>query len=234
MLLGQWLLRHPDEQDFRVFARFPRRSGLILDIGANGGQSAVAFSFLLPRYRIRSFEPNPALWPELNFIGRLLGRKFSFDKVGLGDREGEMMLMVPFLGTLPITTRASMSSEEAADHCRRLANEFGEEPELRDVTVRIITLDSLELDPDFVKIDVEGFERTVLAGMVQTIARHRPVLMLERNADTVSCQEMLRRHGYVFAHYDEPSGHLVASGGTTRNWFALPEELARHHVVEHA
>lgn len=47
--------------------------------------------------------------------------------------------------------------------------------------VAVITLDSLGLAPDFVKLDVEGMERAALIGGEQTIRAHRPVVMLEDN-----------------------------------------------------
>lgn len=45
----------------------------------------------------------------------------------------------------------------------------------------VITLDSLGLAPDFIKMDVEGMEHFVLRGGEQTIRTHRPVIMLEEN-----------------------------------------------------
>lgn len=47
--------------------------------------------------------------------------------------------------------------------------------------IDIITLDSLDLAPDFIKLDVEGMEYHALIGAEQTIRTHRPVIMLEEN-----------------------------------------------------
>ena len=47
--------------------------------------------------------------------------------------------------------------------------------------VQMITLDSLKLAPDFIKIDVEGLEYDVLLGGEQTIQNYRPVIMVEEN-----------------------------------------------------
>lgn len=47
--------------------------------------------------------------------------------------------------------------------------------------VRMVTLDSLDLDPvDLLKIDVEGFERAVVEGAEQTIRRNQPVVVVEQ------------------------------------------------------
>lgn len=47
--------------------------------------------------------------------------------------------------------------------------------------VEVVTLDSLRLAPDFVKIDIEGMEYAALVGGEQTIRTNRPVIMLEEN-----------------------------------------------------
>ena len=47
--------------------------------------------------------------------------------------------------------------------------------------VSVITLDSLGLAPDFIKLDVEGCEWSALMGGGSTIRAHRPVVMLEDN-----------------------------------------------------
>jgi hypothetical protein len=47
-----------------------------------------------------------------------------------------------------------------------------------DLQVRVRTVDSLGLTPDFIKIDVEGFEPQVLRGASQTLAAG-PIVMFE-------------------------------------------------------
>ena len=42
-------------------------------------------------------------------------------------------------------------------------------------------LDKLSLDPFFIKIDTEGTEHLVLKGLIKTIKKHKPVLMIEKN-----------------------------------------------------
>lgn len=48
-------------------------------------------------------------------------------------------------------------------------------------TVNMITLDSLNLSPDFIKIDVEGMEFDVIKGARETIIRSKPLIMIEEN-----------------------------------------------------
>lgn len=44
-----------------------------------------------------------------------------------------------------------------------------------------ITLDSLNLNPDVIHLDIEGYEGIALEGMIQTIKRCRPLIVLETN-----------------------------------------------------
>lgn len=77
-----------------------------------------------------------------------------------------------------------------------------------------ITVDALveaaRLEPSFVKIDVEGAEWAVLAGMQRTLGRHRPVVMLELHPQWlphgVSSDDvtgLLASHGYEFTEIGE-------------------------------
>ena len=45
--------------------------------------------------------------------------------------------------------------------------------------VATIRIDSLGLKPDFVKIDVEGFEHKVILGMIATLEEHHPTIVME-------------------------------------------------------
>jgi FkbM family methyltransferase len=47
--------------------------------------------------------------------------------------------------------------------------------------IKQITIDSLDLDPDLIHLDVEGFEAFALLGAKETIARSRPLIVLETN-----------------------------------------------------
>ena len=65
---------------------------------------------------------------------------------------------------------------------------------------RIRTLDSFGLDPFFAKIDVQGSELRVLMGGQETIARNRPVLLIEWPEPEVS--DWLTERGYVPYAFD--------------------------------
>jgi len=66
-------------------------------------------------------------------------------------------------------------------------------------TVPVMKLDDFELDPDLIKMDVQGFEPYVLQGALTTLERSAPVLMLEVEGKAVrgQIQAVLGPLGYA-------------------------------------
>jgi FkbM family methyltransferase len=66
--------------------------------------------------------------------------------------------------------------------------------------IRMMRIDELQLPRcDFLKIDVEGMEGEVLSGARETIAQHKPIMLIEM----IKCGQMaiiaeLDRHGYDY------------------------------------
>ena len=59
--------------------------------------------------------------------------------------------------------------------------------------IRRVTLDSLQLPTvDFIKVDVEGHEREVIAGALQTAERSKPIWLIETDPESEIFQEMSR------------------------------------------
>lgn len=49
--------------------------------------------------------------------------------------------------------------------------------------IRISTIDAFDIDCSLIKIDVQGYERKVIAGARQTIKRNKPLLLIEMEKD---------------------------------------------------
>lgn len=225
MLVGNYLLRVPHEEDFRFFASFPEIEGPIVDVGANGGQSIVSFTIFCRRARILSFEPNAELHGELKFVIRQLNRNGSrVLPMALGDRNGKATLRIPHQGALPLDARASMA-ENTTDGA--VASDVSE---MRSIDVDIRTFDSLtreelgvDRDPEVVKVDVEGFEAEVLRGMKATLSRARPLVMFERSDSFEAVKRELLPLDYQLYEYDAAANRLGATRESTSrlNVFAL-------------
>jgi FkbM family methyltransferase len=194
---ARFLARRPHEPDFRFLARVPRR-GLLVDVGANAGQSALSFRVVQPRSPILSLEPNPAHEPDLRLVRRLL-RDFEYRMCAAGDSDGWMTLRVPEYRGLPLTGEGSLRAE-AGGSSWCLEHYLGPEEAARvrwvEHRVPVRRLDGMAIEPAVLKVDVEGFELAVLRGALETLRRCRPIVLVERSEEFGEVSELLGGLGY--------------------------------------
>ena len=100
--------------------------------------------------------------------------------------------------------------------------------DMREVEVEVRRLDDLGLAPALVKIDVEGAEPAVLAGLTRTIERHRPVFLIE-DADDVhdAVGRFFAVRGYRTLQYSHAEDRFQPpTDRSARNLFYIPREYA--------
>jgi FkbM family methyltransferase len=140
------------------------RGGTAIDIGANQGIYAYALAGIADR--VVAFEPNPDYAVFARWMLRGRAQVFQF---ALSDKSGRGTLHVP------LSDRGMVL--HLAGSLKRTHSQF-RDSRIYDVEIR--TLDDFKLtNVRFVKADVEGSEREVLEGARATLARDRPLLLLE-------------------------------------------------------
>jgi len=152
-----------------LYRPFVPRGGLVFDVGAHLGDRTRAFSAL--GARVVALEPQPHLLPWLHL---LVGRRDGVEIRGeaVGDAPGTTLLKVS-LGNPTVSSASPSWRREVAAQSGFRGVRWEEE-----IEVPVTTLDRLVAAyglPDFCKIDVEGFEARVLAGLSQPV----PALSLE-------------------------------------------------------
>jgi FkbM family methyltransferase len=152
----------------RIIRDHVRAGGVTLDIGANMGWTARLMSHLVGAHgTVHAFEPIPSAYDNLLLnVERAALKNIVVYPLAASDRCGTTQL---FLSSRDVTALATMRPPNISK--AGVAHE-----------VDVVTIDSL-LDRfprvSFVKIDVEGAEFRVLAGMEQLIARDHPILAVE-------------------------------------------------------
>ena len=155
-------------EELELFSDLCGKSALlsVIDIGANVGHHSLYYA--LQGAEVLSFEPNPAAM-------RLLKRKIAVNpelrintaEMGLSDRRDRLPLSIPDHANLGT---ASMSKT------------VGSSSVLVDVCCGDEMPDILQLQRiDWIKIDVEGHEISVLIGLRNTITNHCPPVFFEWN-----------------------------------------------------
>lgn len=158
------------------------KGDIVFDIGANLGYTALHFADLVgPQGKVFAFEPDPELAVRLEKVRDLNSLPQMFVRRKAVSREhGQAQFIIgeeSYLGRLADSTEVSTSN--------------------RLITVNMTSVDRVVANEGItrvalIKIDVEGGELNVLHGMKETLARHKPVLLIEFHTSE------LEEHGISF------------------------------------
>lgn len=210
--------RRPFERDFEALAQLNMPEGRsLVDVGANRGQSIDALRLCKPGFPILSFEPNSLLFSDLD---RRYGgsEDVTLYKQGLGEIAGSFDLYVPFYRGYMYDGLASLDADEASGWLRGRVAGFNERRlEVRRVPVQVLTLDSLNVAPAFIKIDVQGTEIAALKGGINTLKEFHPVLLIETPSEALLA--FLLDLGY--RPYTWDGWKMIEGAGSTANTFFI-------------
>lgn len=170
-----------------------------VDIGANVGNHSLYVGLFLSPARIIAIEPNPLAYRLLlaNVALNGLGQIFDLSHIGIGlsDVEAEGF---------------GMEDRSRNLGAAKMLPDAGE--------IALSTGDRILADekPDMIKIDVEGMEMAVLAGLTDTLKRCSPTLFVE--VDTANDD--------AFRNWLEVAGYAISETHqrykTNRNYLATP------------
>jgi FkbM family methyltransferase len=161
------------------------------DIGANIGYMAIVMAKAVgPEGAVVAFEPSPRAYHML--VQNMSGRR-SLSRITT-----LQMAVADHAGTEPF-------SDFAYDVVGHLGDSSSAYPDAEVTDVSVTSLDELALNdsspvsaPNFVKIDVEGAEMRVLAGMPRLLADRHPSLLIELHepSQAKDVDTLLASHGY--------------------------------------
>ena len=154
------------EADYQSVLETIKKSGVILDIGANIGSISLYFASINSNAQILSFEPHPDTFSiakeniKLNTFNNI-----KLLNIGLGEVKDVLKLY------------------EVNKNNPGMNRIIAEEKKLPFKQIEIDTLDNVMLKNnitkvDFIKLDVEGYEYSVLKGGINTLYS-KPVLFIE-------------------------------------------------------
>lgn len=162
-----------------VFERGLRRGDHVLDGGANIGLlTLMAAGMVGPGGRVDSFEPMPVVHQRL--VWHVENNRLSHvrvHKAGLGDAPASFELRLPGFDNKAAATFAPIPPRYGHH-----VESFGMAQIVRGDDV----LDASASAPLLIKLDVEGFEARALRGLMGTVERRRPAIVLESNGELLT------------------------------------------------
>ncbi len=196
-----------------------RPGDCVLDVGAHFGYFSTLFSALVgPSGRVFSFEPTPSTFTVLASNAARLSNVTAV-QAAAGAENGTCEIADYGLRLRAWNTIAIAGESRLAEADRSASSV------LRTVAMRRIDdfVAEQRIVPNVVKIDAENFEEQVIAGMAETIRRHRPRIILEAgsNASLAAARQILSER------YDV---RVYAAVGEVIDW---TEDIEKANAVAH-
>jgi FkbM family methyltransferase len=196
------------EKELFLLSRVVQPGMVCIDVGAAGGAHLLLMARRVgPTGRVVGIEPRPGSLRAVAALTRLAGLagQTRLLPVALAEREGRLPLRIPIVPTRAHLPGTTVDLEGTAA--------FAKLPHRR-IVVPTRRLDDVVADEgldrvDLLKIDVEGAELAVLAGAHRTLARHRPLVLVESDdlhqarydATAQDVLDAVVAHGYEVFRY---------------------------------
>ena len=218
----------------QVFLALARKSTHFLDVGANIGFFTLLAAKQMTEGRIWSVEPDPTNVRILRANIALNGLEdiVNVSHAAASDTDGEV-----YFSSLGYDANNG-ARFTAKDEDVLLARSLPDSP--APTKVRALAADTLLRDQsiDLVKIDVEGHEPSVFAGMHRILKEDRPIILSEfapgtiqhiSKVDPSEYLNSLSLHKYVFAVI-EHDGQVTAAGSSTEDVLSRYAAEGEHHI----
>jgi FkbM family methyltransferase len=164
------------EDGFIVLSHLDRekiKNKVLIDVGSNDGTSHAMIRQFCKRELIVSFDPVRNMKTKSAHIHH---------RYALGDTHNQIRIYVPKVKGFHLTQYSSNSKIGISRLLARDLGVKGEDIKFSEISAEVRPLDSFDLNPSFIKIDVEGQELLVLKGSTKTITEFNPILLIEINS----------------------------------------------------
>ena len=154
----------------KVFDEYLNKDSVCIDAGAHIGYHTIYMSSIVQR--VHAFECNNKTYEKLrkNIQSNKINN-VNLYKYGLTDKKTNDIYIAFF-------NQSNTGASGLSNNPMKTPEYF--EPLKKKQTVNMMTIDDLNLSKlDFIKIDVEGYERKVIDGAMKTINKYKPIILME-------------------------------------------------------
>jgi len=173
------------DPDFAWLAEVTVERPLVVDVGANTGQTLQTVKALLPTARLVCIEPSALVLAALLRTAARYAEDVEVASFAVGDSFGSATISTPVAAGIIFTQFATMTEMDKSEVASMITEAGFPNVTPEDIAVRksrcvVAPLDEIVDRCDVLKVDVEGFEDSVFAGARRLVQSCRPLLIIER------------------------------------------------------
>jgi FkbM family methyltransferase len=180
----------PHEKDFygMLLVCANDKESVILDVGGNLGISSLGFRQLGFKNKIIIFEPNFYLYKYFLKKINKKDKSILIKNFALGNKNENKFFFMPYYKSKFIHYFSSFDKEYILRSIKLTFPKIFRQFVIKKKLIKCTTFDSLKLKDKihFVKIDTEGFDEFVIAGLKKTIKKDKPIFLVEYNREYFS------------------------------------------------
>ena len=184
----------------------------IFDVGASDGIAAKFFLRNLKVRKIFCFEPDNNF---VKILNNLNNNKIIVMPFAIGNQNKVINVYYPvyrFLGkkfkfaTFSYYDKNTLKKQISLDFI------FRKNIHIINEKLKIRKFNEFNYSVDLIKIDVNGFEFSVIKGLIKIIKKNKPALLIETGKDTNKIKNLLKKYSYKQFIYNENSKKFLIAG----------------------
>lgn len=183
----------------------------ILDIGCNNFQTMKIMKNINKNLNFYLFDP---IIKNKKKIAKT--KIFNF---ALSDKKGNKILFMPYYRGINLDSLNSFELNNILTYKDKYLKNL--KLKIKRKIVKTVTIDSLNLKSDFIKLDVENHELEVLKGGKQHLKKNKPVILLENNKKIRKVSLFLKSINY--------SPYRISKNGFAKNKNLLGDDIFFFH-----
>ena len=177
----------PHEKDFlgmKIICKNFKNS-IILDVGANLGISTMGFRQMGFVNKIFIFEPNYEIYKKYLIPLKKNNSNIFLKNYALGNKDQVKLFFVPYYKNNPIHYFGSFDKKYIINSIKLTFPKLFNQIKIKKKKIKIRKFDNLNINikPHFIKIDVEGYDHLVIKGLMKTIKKYKPIILVEYNIE---------------------------------------------------
>ena len=176
----------------------------IIDVGSNHFQIAKIILSLCKNKKIKIFSFDPI--PQDTF---LTPKNVMFYNYALGHNKRSSYLYIPYYKQYKMDSLSSFDKKNIKRYIKKNLFSFYKKISFIKKKVQLKKLDDLNINFQFIKIDTEGSELSVIKGAIKSIKKNNPIILLEINKDFSIIEKILSRIGYQKYLFNKKSNKFI-------------------------